>query len=973
MKTVPSSSTSCSRLHSSHTICIIRILLRIATAILGASGYSGQETLDRVLAHPELELVALGSDSLAGQPASALDPRLERAPARRSSRTTRRSQRAPSSSSAASTTSAQPRSSRPPAPSSSTSPARTGSRTRPSIREWYGFEHRAPDGSRRVVVRAPGALPAEGPPDREPRLLRDRRRCSRSRRSPRRSTRTASWSTRSRASPGAGRTLKPTSHAAAVLENVVAVPGRRAPARAGARAGARLPRLLRAAPAAGPARAARHLLRPRRPRTICATLLEAAYATAPVVTRAAGRGSRPSSRASRGPTRAEIGVFTDRSTGTRDRRLRARQPRQGRGRPGGAEREPRARARRDGRAAARRSARMSVTAAKGFVAAGVHAGIRQTRAGSRASSARACPRSARRCSRVNQVLAAPVVVSKAHLDGRRAAGDRRQLRRRERRDRRARRAGRDRDGRRGRPAARPRRGGGARPLDRRDRAAAAAATRCVAGLPRRPPALSRRGGADAADAILTTDTRPKQAAVSLDGFTVGGMAKGSGDDPPAARDDARGRHDRLPARAGRGDRLPPPGGRRELQLDLGRRRVLDERRRLPARERRQRDRAHAGDGRSRFGARARRGSAPTSPSRSSPTARARPCSPRSRSPAPPTARRRARSPPGSRPRRSSRPRSSATTRTGAACSPRPARRRTTAASRTSTPARVTLAYNGDTVLDRGTPQRRRAGRLERRLPDRARPRDRRRRGALPHERPLLRLRPHQRGLQDMSAHRRQGRRRGRRGRGRRSCAGSRREQRGLRRPRRGRADLGGDGAARARRSSFVGGRRVTTRRGARRRPRVARGGQRGALRRDRPARGAARGRRDRPAGDARAGARARRRGAADRARAAVVDALARGPSRSSRRSREGPLNVNADDAAAALAVGIGADRILFVTDVPGLLLGGAVSASIGVARGGAPARRGRAQRRDRARSCAPRSARRASGVQAEIGETAVVA
>ncbi|HWX09141.1 MAG TPA: hypothetical protein VNY33_04110, partial [Gaiellaceae bacterium] len=45
-------------------------------AILGASGYSGQETLDRVLRHPELEVVALGSDSLAGEPAAALDVRL---------------------------------------------------------------------------------------------------------------------------------------------------------------------------------------------------------------------------------------------------------------------------------------------------------------------------------------------------------------------------------------------------------------------------------------------------------------------------------------------------------------------------------------------------------------------------------------------------------------------------------------------------------------------------------------------------------------------------------------------------------------------------------------------------------------------------------------------------------------------------------------------------------------------------------
>jgi N-acetyl-gamma-glutamyl-phosphate reductase len=45
-------------------------------AILGTNGYTGQETLDRVLAHPELELVALGSDSLAGEAASALDVRL---------------------------------------------------------------------------------------------------------------------------------------------------------------------------------------------------------------------------------------------------------------------------------------------------------------------------------------------------------------------------------------------------------------------------------------------------------------------------------------------------------------------------------------------------------------------------------------------------------------------------------------------------------------------------------------------------------------------------------------------------------------------------------------------------------------------------------------------------------------------------------------------------------------------------------
>ena len=48
-----------------------------SAAILGCAGYTGQETLDRLLAHPELEPVALGSDSLAGRPPAALDPRLD--------------------------------------------------------------------------------------------------------------------------------------------------------------------------------------------------------------------------------------------------------------------------------------------------------------------------------------------------------------------------------------------------------------------------------------------------------------------------------------------------------------------------------------------------------------------------------------------------------------------------------------------------------------------------------------------------------------------------------------------------------------------------------------------------------------------------------------------------------------------------------------------------------------------------------
>jgi acetylglutamate kinase len=52
----------------------------------------------------------------------------------------------------------------------------------------------------------------------------------------------------------------------------------------------------------------------------------------------------------------------------------------------------------------------------------------------------------------------------------------------------------------------------------------------------------------------------------------------------------------------------------------------------------------------------------------------------------------------------------------------------------------------------------------------------------------------------------------------------------------------------------------------------------------------------------------------------VVEALAAGRLPGVAPLAEGPLNVNADEAAAALAVGLGAVRILFVTDVPGVLV-----------------------------------------------------
>src|SRR6478672_6426902 len=52
--------------------------------------------------------------------------------------------------------------------------------------------------------------------------------------------------------------------------------------------------------------------------------------------------------------------------------------------------------------------------------------------------------------------------------------------------------------------------------------------RVLPGLAEAVDALSPQGGADAAQAILTTDTRTKESVVHGDGFSVGGMAKGSG-------------------------------------------------------------------------------------------------------------------------------------------------------------------------------------------------------------------------------------------------------------------------------------------------------------------------------------------------------------------------------------------------------------------------------------------------------------
>ena len=87
---------------------------------------------------------------------------------------------------------------------------------------------------------------------------------------------------------------------------------------------------------------------------------------------------------------------------------------------------------------------------------------------------------------------------------------------------------------------------------------------------------------------------------------------------------------------------------------------------------------------------------------------------------------------------------------------------------------------------------------------------------------------------------------------------------------------------------------------------------------------------------------------------------------------EGPLNVNADEAAAALAVGLDAERILFLTDVPGVLHGGVLVPVVDPLEASrlldAGALQGGIVPKLRAAITAARL-----GVRAEIGETAVVA
>jgi acetylglutamate kinase len=84
----------------------------------------------------------------------------------------------------------------------------------------------------------------------------------------------------------------------------------------------------------------------------------------------------------------------------------------------------------------------------------------------------------------------------------------------------------------------------------------------------------------------------------------------------------------------------------------------------------------------------------------------------------------------------------------------------------------------------------------------------------------------------------------------------------------------------------------------------------------------------------------------------------------------GPLNVNADEMAAALAAGMGAERIVFLTDVPGLLRDGAVVERIPVAEAEHLLASGELEGGILPKLTAAVTAARL-GVAASIGETAV--
>jgi glutamate N-acetyltransferase/amino-acid N-acetyltransferase len=170
---------------------------------------------------------------------------------------------------------------------------------------------------------------------------------------------------------------------------------------------------------------------------------------------------------------------------------------------------------------------MSVTAARGFTAAGVHCGIRKRGRRDLALVRSLTPASGTGMFTTNRLQAAPVVVSRESLEvaepqavvinsgvANAATGEE------------------------GFTAARATAAEVARLLGLAPAQVLVLSTgvigrqlpldKVLGGVRNAALQLSRTGGATAAEAIMTTDTRPKESLARGDGFAVGGMAKGSG-------------------------------------------------------------------------------------------------------------------------------------------------------------------------------------------------------------------------------------------------------------------------------------------------------------------------------------------------------------------------------------------------------------------------------------------------------------
>jgi glutamate N-acetyltransferase/amino-acid acetyltransferase len=170
---------------------------------------------------------------------------------------------------------------------------------------------------------------------------------------------------------------------------------------------------------------------------------------------------------------------------------------------------------------------VSVTAAKGFVAGGVHCGIRKGGKRDLALVRSLVPATGTAMFTTNRFLAAPVVVSREHLElaqpqavvansgvanaatGEQGVADARAT------------------------AVETARLLGIEPeevivLSTGVIGAPLPLEKVISGIQKAALHLSRWGGATSAEAIMTTDTRPKEAIAEGTGFVVGGMSKGSG-------------------------------------------------------------------------------------------------------------------------------------------------------------------------------------------------------------------------------------------------------------------------------------------------------------------------------------------------------------------------------------------------------------------------------------------------------------